>query len=180
MAFASTFGLGCASENGGPKDGADGNAAHRSLLPAWTSAHSSERMRSTGAPNETMERKSCEPRLRNTSSTTSRKERKEILAQEWKEEFDKDNVVCNRENNGNADLTNGVGIGELSVSKPEAGEQKIIYRRATISQQNNNPSTLSKRCCSLGSRTEMRMVYYLRNYFGCEMHLDCLNLNHIQ
>ena len=181
MAFASTFGLGCASENGGPKNGADENAAHESLLPAEASAHSSDRMRNTAPTNETRERNSCEPRLRSMPSTTSRKQRKEILAQlkEWMEEIDENNVVGNCGNNENADLKNGNEIGELSVSKPETGDQKIIYRRPTISQQNISLSVFRERCWSLGSRTEMRVVYYLRYYFGCERQLDVLILMNI-
>lgn len=137
----------------------------------------SDGMQGKASANEASYRKSCEPRLRNASCTTCRRQRIEILAQldEWIGELDEQPAIsigasgcgANSEANGSSDSgcsanseANGSGVGGLGLatSKPEADERPIIFRRPTKSQQTPSPALLKERCWSLGSRTELRVV----------------------
>lgn len=120
------------------------------------------------ALKDTRERKSCEPRLRNTSATTSHRQRREILTQlnAWMEELDehseglRNGFSGSKENSTNDTGTEmqAAGAEMPPVSKPNAVERRIIYRHPMATPQTNGPAILKERCWSVGSLTELRVV----------------------
>lgn len=120
------------------------------------------------ALKDTRERKSCEPRLRNTPATTSHRQRREILMQlnAWMEELDEHTEGLRNGFSGSKEISKNdtgtekqtAGADTPPVSKPNADDRQVMYRRPMATPQTNGPAILKERCWSVGSLTELRVV----------------------